>query len=634
MNLTWKINNENTIGLVRANGELINLKAEEIFLVQFGKKKEFESESIDKPSESLPEIEFSKYPVNIKILLENSYEINESFIKCKLFVEKNNKNIGEIKVGNLYSDHLLINNTWFPIVKGVIEEVKALLVEASIFEVGKISLKQYMILRNIKSDFIIDKVQESGFSKTKFISSSIVELPHFNGNLYPYQNQGYRWLKMIVNENAGCILADEMGLGKTAQVIAVLSTQSKSDSPSLVVAPVSLLENWRREIMKFAPGISTMIHQGQNRTGFYKEFQKYDLVITSYETIFRDLSIVQMIDWNIIIADEAQAIKNPFAKRTKAIKGIKRNSAIAVTGTPVENRLEDIWSLTDFVFPGYLGNLNDFKNTFPNDIEAAEKLEPIISPILLRRKVNEVAKDLPSRIDVPQVLKLNNSEAVKYEELRIKILEEYGKKASLVSLIKLRMFCTHPFLQYEEITGDPANYSKYGRLLEVLEEIMSNKEKVIIFTSYQKMIDIFMQDLQKRFNVYCNFIDGRVSVEDRQTIIDTFSKINDSAILILNPKAAGAGLNITAANHVIHYTLEWNPAVEDQASARAHRRGQTRPVTIHRLYCAETVEEVINERIEGKRDISEAAVIGTDGLKSDKEAILNALLRSPIKGGE
>lgn len=629
MDLNWNVKDE-TIVLEKKDGTILIPLAQEIYLIQFGQIKHFKEIEIKKPSECLKGIGFSKFPVDLKINIENTTESQGYYIECKVIITKNHKEIKEININNLQTDHILIDNTWFPIAKGIIEELKEVFYQANIFETGPISMKQYIILRDSKKDFIFDKLKDSLMSKTDFIPSNEVDLSKFQGNLYPYQNQGYRWLKMIVEENAGCILADEMGLGKTAQIIAVLSSQEDITIPSLVVAPVSLLENWRREVYKFAPHITTMIHQGHSRTGFYKEFKKYDLVITSYETVFRDLSILQMINWNIVIADEAQAIKNPLAKRTIAIKDIKRNAAIAVTGTPVENRLEDIWSLADFAFPGFLGSLKNFQDSFPNGTEGAGELEPIISPIILRRRVNEVAKELPSRINIPQVLKLSDEESIQYEVLRTEIMQQYGKQASLVSLIKLRMFCTHPLLQFENKYKDPADFSKYGRLVEILEEIISNNEKVIIFTSYKKMIDILTTDLRRRFDVYCAFIDGRVNVEERQIIIDEFSQINNSAILVLNPKAAGAGLNITAANHVIHYNLEWNPAVEDQASARAHRRGQMRPVSVYRLYCADTVEEVINEKIEEKRDISEAAVIGTKGLKSDKTSILKALLRSPI----
>lgn len=628
----WQIAEKQSLVLRDSDNNTIFPSAEEVFISQFKNKHIIRSLNVKKPSDDLESITFSKYPVDLKVVLE-PITVNENiYIGANIVVNKKSQEmnvVGSLLDSNI--DHIIIENTWYPFVKGAIDEIKQILKEAGVEKLGRISLKQYLFIKKLESPIVIDKLQEVPINKGQYVSNRDAEISSFVGNLYPYQNQGFRWLKMIVNENAGCILADEMGLGKTAQIIAVLASEAlHAKEPSLVVAPVSLLENWRREVQKFAPSINVKVHQGSNRTGFYTEFKKYDLIVTSYETILRDLSLFQMLNWNIVVADEAQAIKNPLAKRTKAIKQINRTSTIAVTGTPVENRLVDLWSLTDFVFPGYLGDLKQFQEVFLDELDSAERLEPLVSPILLRRRVKEVAGDLPKRIDIPQVVKLSQEEANMYDSLRMQIIEEYGKQASLVSLIKLKMYCTHPFLQIESQGGDAATFGKYMRLIEILEEIISNNEKVIIFTSYTKMSDILVRDLSNRFGIHCDFIDGRVEVLERQPKIDSFSEVKDSAILVLNPRAAGAGLNITAANHVIHYNLEWNPALEDQASARAYRRGQTRPVTIHRLFYADTVEDTINDRLERKRDLSEAAVIGTDGRKNDNKDILDALLKSPL----
>lgn len=631
MQYKWQILNDISLVIRASDGSLIIPRAEEIFLSEFKNKTMIRNITVGRPSEQLGVLSFSKYPVDLKILLKPISDNEILQIDASIVAQKGKHHISVIDLLDLQIDHIIIDNTWYPFVRGAIEEIKQTLDEVGIDKLGKISLQQYLNFKKIDNYLIIDELKEASIDKGSFISNTEIKIPAFNGQLYSYQNQGFRWLKMIVDEKAGCILADEMGLGKTAQILAVFAAEkSQAEKPSMVVAPVSLLENWRREAKKFTPSLKVLVHQGNNRTGFYKNFLNYDLVVTSYETVIRDLSLFQMLEWNIVVADEAQAIKNPYAKRTKSIKQINRNATIAVTGTPVENKLVDLWSITDFVFPGYMGELQNFKETFPDELESAEYLEPLISPIMLRRKVKDVAGDLPPRIDVSQVLKLSLEEANLYDSLRMQIVEEYGKHASLVSLVKLRMFCTHPFLQVYPQTNDPTIFGKYLRLVEILEEIILNKEKVIIFTSYTEMSDIMVHDLNKRFGVFCDFIDGRVSVQERQPKIDKFSEVNDSAILVLNPRAAGAGLNITAANHVIHYNLEWNPAIEDQASARAHRRGQTRPVVVYRLFYADTVEEAINERLERKRNIAGAAVIGTDGKSSDSSDILQALLKSPL----
>lgn len=630
----WQVLEKNALVVRECGNSYFIPSAEEIYLSEFKSKNQLRNVTVGKPSDELGAITFSKYPIAIKIVLKPISDKENIYIDANLVVERKNQQISIVGLLESGMDHIIIENIWYPFVKGGIEELRQVLKETGIEKLGRISLQQYLNVKKLENSLVIDRLKETPFDKGLYLSNEEIDIPAFRGKLYPYQNQGYRWLKMVVDENAGCILADEMGLGKTPQIIAVLANEKiKATYPSLVVAPVSLLENWRREIQKFAPSIQALVHQGNDRTGFYTEFMDYDLVVTSYETILRDLSLFKMLKWNIVVADEAQAIKNPLAKRTKSIKQIDRAATIAVTGTPVENRLVDLWSITDFVFPGYLGDLKKFKELFMDDIDSAETLEPMISPILLRRRVKDVAKDLPKRIDIPQALRLTQDEAQLYDSFRMQIIEEYGKQASLVSLIKLRMFCTHPYLQLPSPKNDPSIFGKYVRLVEILEEIIANNEKVIIFTSYKEMTDIMVDDLAKRFSIHCDFIDGRVNVSERQLKIDKFSELSGTAILVLNPRAAGAGLNITAANHVIHYNLEWNPAVEDQASARAHRRGQTRPVTIYRLFYTDTVEEAINERLERKREIAGAAVIGTDGKKSDNTDILQALLKSPLTLG-
>jgi len=346
----------------------------------------------------------------------------------------------------------------------------------------------------------------------------------------------------------------------------------------------------------------------------------------------RDISILEMVGWNILVLDEAQAIKTPNAQRTVTLKTLPRRMAVAVSGTPVENRLRDLWSLMDFAVPGLLGPLKQFEAHYIDDDDHASELEPLVSPLILRRLVANVAKDLPERIDIPQAIQLSDESARQYDEIRHDVIAEYGKMASLVALTKLRMFCTHPFLLSKE-NGDPLPHSsKYARLLEILDEVFDSGERALIFTSYTRMADILASDLHQRFNLPFTIIDGRTPVTDRQPLIDRFGKTMTSAGLILNPRAAGTGLNITAANHVVHYNLEWNPAIEDQATARAYRLGQTRPVTVHRLFHPGTVEEVIDQRTVRKRSIASNAVVGTVGTEHDIADIARSLELSPVMG--
>lgn len=335
-----------------------------------------------------------------------------------------------------------------------------------------------------------------------------------------------------------------------------------------------------------------------------------------------------MIDWELLILDEAQNIKNPYSKRSKYVKEIESKNRLAITGTPFENHILDIWSLVDFVLPDYLGTENEFNKLYQDDINGAEKIEPMLSLVMIRRLVKDVAKDLPEKVIIPQPISMTDKEIDLYESIREEL--SGATNYSLPMLTKLRMFCTHPNLVCDDLCRDPIiNSLKYQRCCEVLEEIIANKEKVIIFTSYQKMFDIFMEDLADRFAIPIDYINGSTQVEKRQQIVDWFNSLDGSAVLILNPKAAGTGLNITAANHVIHYNLEWNPAVEDQASARAYRRGQKKTVFIHRFYYKDTVEEIVNQRIDRKREMATTAVIGSDGSSSDLQDIIDAVNASP-----
>jgi SNF2 family DNA or RNA helicase len=435
----------------------------------------------------------------------------------------------------------------------------------------------------------------------------------------------------MLSEGLGGLLADEMGLGKTLQVIAAIADPIKTlGTPILVIAPGSLLENWIREFRKFAPQLQTLKHHGFDRTGRPADLANFDVVVTSYDTVIRDNSLFMMITWAAIVCDEAQYIRNPESLRARSVKKLRRNAAIAVTGTPVENRLTDLWSIMDFILPDYLGTLEKFQKDYPDDYDGAARIEHVASPVMLRRRISEVAQDLPERIDIPQIVELCDAEVRTYDNIRAQILSEYGASATLVALTKLRMFCAHPWIvDGTQRGGELTEFEKYARLIDILEEIFAAREKVILFTAYTAMTDLIVADIPQRFTVFTGAIDGRLPIDDRQPLIDKFSAIQGPALLVLNPRAGGAGLNITAANHVIHYTLEWNPALEDQASARAHRRGQTRPVTVHRLFCAGTVEEVINDRLSRKRTIADAAVVGIRGEIGDYGDIIAALQKTP-----
>lgn len=575
----------------------------------------------------LPNLRISK----ISSTVHAHFWFSENHVNFELVLRRRGRNISVLPSEHL-TDHYVHENTWFYI-PNLSQELRCCIARWSTPGTSIITVGQYInLLKEFQTHQMVEYTDDAAdLLQNRKISSTAVPT-RVKATLYPYQEDGFRWMDFMMQEHCGCILGDEMGLGKTLQIITLITKHISADNRFLIVAPVTLLENWRREFAKFAPDVKVLVHHGSCRTGFYKNFLDYDVVVISYGTAVSDLAILNMLKWKLVVLDEAQNIKNPGASRTKAVKKLNRDLGIAVTGTPFENHMTDLWSLMDFVAPGILGTLSEFSTHFSDDYNSAKKIEPILSPVMIRRKVADVAKDLPERVDIPEVLRMDLQEGLMYENERLRIVEELGEKtATLATLQKLRMYCTHPQLVQEDIVStDPEKYSlKYRRMCEILSEIISRKEKVILFTSYTGMFNILLSDIPSRFHIPVYSINGATPVEERQPTVDTFSAADGSALLVLNPRAAGTGLNITAANYVIHYNLEWNPALEDQASARAYRRGQTKTVFVYRLFYADTVEEVVNNRIELKRALSDTAVIGVTGTQENRDDILKALLLSP-----
>ena len=612
--------------------------AEDIFYAAMGGEKPINYKIPDDAlplKSALPELQFSKLPA--KVYAE--YELKDKKIQLSVYAEKSGKKKKLTILDKIAPDYIIIDNKW-SFLSGDYFLFREYLEKSAITDLTNITFVQYVTSLNIQKNYPLLKINNNIKDSLSELFSDIPEgsFSNLNATLYPYQQTGFNWLRYITKDGGGCILGDEMGLGKTIQVIALMAQRKTiKNNPFLVIAPLSLLENWKREISKFAPLLSVLVHHGSKRTGRYRDFLMYDVIITSYGSVVSDLSIFSMIKWDLLILDEAQNIKNPEATRTKCIKDVPHRASIAVTGTPFENHMLDIWSLLDFSLPGCLGDKETFVKEYKDDIQGAKRIEPILTALMIRRKVKDVANDLPERIIISQPIKMNEEEANQYETERCEILKRFdGKSASLAMLTKLRMFCTHPFLLRNEYdlchNLDPIIIStKYQRLCEILEEIIESNEKAILFTSYTAMFHILEVDINRRFGIPVYSINGATQADIRQNIVDEFSNLNGPALLVLNPRAAGVGLNITSANHVIHYNLEWNPALEDQATARSYRRGQNRNVFIYRLFYADTVEEIVNEKIDNKRDIADIAVVGSIGTEDTREMIIKALNISPLK---
>ena len=461
---------------------------------------------------------------------------------------------------------------------------------------------------------------------TKLIKDhTIYEVPKsLTGELRSYQKIGYSWLVQNVKYNFGCILADDMGLGKTLQILTTIlyfKENDKYDSKeSLIIVPPTLISNWAQEIKKFTPELSYYIYHGTNRNF---PLEKYDIILTSYGVIRHDLDMFQDKKWFICVIDEAQNIKNPNTKQTKAIKQVKAEAKIALTGTPIENKLTDYWSIFDFVHKGYLSSLDNFKANYIMRIERLEetktldKFKAITKPFVMRRlKSDDNIKDeLPDKIVNDIYCTLTNKQIKLYNAIMDGIFENLeGKngierRATILNIITgLKQACNHP-AQFLKSDNPKINESgKMELLITILENILDMDEKVIIFTQYAQMGDIIQKLVSKKLKTEVPFLHGSLSQNKRSEVIDKFQEDSDCKILVATLKTGGVGLNLTAAQNVIHYDLWWNPAIENQATDRVHRIGQESDVMVYRFITKGTLEELIDEMSKKKLDLAEKAI--------------------------
>jgi superfamily II DNA or RNA helicase len=438
--------------------------------------------------------------------------------------------------------------------------------------------------------------------------------------LRPYQEQGLSWLRFIHEIGSGGVLADDMGLGKTIETIALLLSlkAEKKEEPlrALIVAPTSVVTNWVREIERFGPALTTALWHGAGRKEQADELETSNVIITSYALLRRDIDLLKELRLDYAILDEAQAIKNPMSATAQAAKELKAQHRLALTGTPIENRLSEIWSIFDFVSPGLMGPLPKFEERYARPIEQgnserAARLRSVIHPFILRRTKTEVAKDLPPKLEVDKIIDLVPDQRAIYlqvlREVRATVMGEVEKQGMakaqlhiLAGLTKLRQAACDP-----RLLGLPREFShddsgKLSALRELVDEVESGGHKVLIFSQFVSMLKLIRQALDEDKIKY-EYLDG--STMDRQERIERFQADPTISAFLISLKAGGSGLNLTAADTVIHFDPWWNPAVEDQASDRAHRIGQKKVVTVYRLVAAGTIEEKILELKQRKKDL-------------------------------
>lgn len=463
-------------------------------------------------------------------------------------------------------------------------------------------------------------------------SSENIQLPEgLNAQLRPYQLRGYSWMYRNSRIGFGSIIADDMGLGKTLQVISILLKFKEEKAinekhKALVVVPTGLLTNWQAEIEKFAPSLSSHIHHGTGRD--LKAFQS-DVMLTTYGVVRSDADLLKKHKWQVMIIDEAQNIKNHDTAQSKAVKSIGSQIRIAMSGTPVENRLTEFWSIMDFSNKGYLGTVKTFKEDYAqpiqvfNDEKAVQRFRKVTAPFMMRRMKNDksIISDLPDKIEQNQFSVLTKPQAILYEKTMQLAMDEIEgvsssdheslfKRQGLVlqMILALKQICNHPTQFLKNGKFDASLSGKTELLLELLESIVDSGEKVLIFTQFREMGELLSRFIEERFGDKPMFYHGGSNVNQRQQMVDRFQNNRADKIFLLSLKAAGTGLNLTAATHVIHYDLWWNPAVENQATDRAYRIGQKKNVMVHRIITKNTFEERIDEMIQKKKHLADMTV--------------------------
>ncbi|MGB3261749.1 DEAD/DEAH box helicase [Paenisporosarcina sp.] len=471
---------------------------------------------------------------------------------------------------------------------------------------------------------IEDNEEKLGYSLTNEPSKQFKDFPipiTLNATLYDYQIEGFRWIASLADSNSNGLLADDMGLGKTMQVITFLLHQQSLGklAPTLIVLPIALIENWANEINKFAPSLKDKIyiHQGPKRIRNKTGLEKQEIIFVSYDTVKIDQLLFGQISFQNIIADEAQNIKSHSSERSRALRAMKSDFRLAMTGTPVENSLEELWTIMDFVQPGAMYSLSEFKKNFIKNSDNVDLLMKTLKPYYLRRTKKEVLSDkLPAKhILDPTFLQASgvqkNLSSIMLESIR-------SKRGNMLTVLgNLRQLYAHPGV-FEHINNIKIEDApKLKELLLLLDKIKAKDEKILIFTEFRKVQSILKREISTRYGIHVPIIDG--STKNRSEVVSDFNRSVGFGVMLLSPKAAGVGLTITSANHVLHYTRWWNPAVENQSTDRAYRIGQTKDVYVYQLITQDkenfpngTVEEIMHQMLIDKSELAENVIIPFD----------------------
>ena len=544
--------------------------------------------------------------------LFNSFKSNESFYKTKnnSFIDLTDEKIKEflnmaiiLDIDNLSKGYIKIDEN-----KGIYlaNKLKKLNIEVS----------EEAILNKIYNEFESIKKDNMKIPKT------------LNARLKPYQLFGVKWLKNIATLGLGGILADDMGLGKTIQIITFLLFEKENQKKSLIAVPTSLIYNWIEEFKKFAPSLNVKVVYGdtKRREEILNNEEDYDVLLTTYGTLKMDCDFYKKNRFDYFIIDEAQTIKNPKAQITQCVKSINSKVRFALTGTPIENTLIDLWSIFDFLMPGYLKAKEQFDERFKNG-ESLNELKDLISPFILRREKQKVLEELPEKLEKKVMINMTKEQKIIYNSY-IKTVREAVKnnKGSLFNhLTKLRLLCLDPRLVLEDYKDGS---SKIDVLMSIVEGNTKKNKKILIFSQFTKALDLIKVHLEN-LDINYNYLDGKTSSKERLKKVKEFNETEDSKVFLISLKAGGTGLNLTSANLVIHFDPWWNPSVENQATDRAYRIGQEKNVEVLKLICKGTIEEKIVNLQDNKNSIIDSLLdenIMNKNLNNlSKEDILNIL---------
>ncbi len=568
------------------------------------------------------QVKFGKETVSLK-------EIRKAIVNKSKFIQLNDGSLGVLpekwlnkfakyfKAGEVTKDRIKISNFQFNIIDELHDDLET--TPKFLIELQKKKLR----LQNLKTD--IDVSIPKGLKAT----------------LRPYQKQGLNWLVFLDKNKLGGCLADDMGLGKTLQAIAFLGLlkKKKKQKTHLIIMPTSLIFNWKKEIEKFFPSLKALIYTGPKRKVLFKDFPKYDIVLSTYGSLLNDIEFMKDFEFGYVILDESQAIKNPNSKRYKAVKLLQSDNRLALTGTPIENNTFDLYAQMNFLNPGLLGNMSHFKKEFSDAIDKAKDeqtsnlLSEMIHPFLLRRTKEQVATDLPEKTETILYCEMGVEQRKVYESFKEKFrdyllnkIDENGVGKSqmyvLEGLMKLRQICNSP-----ELLNDEEDYGTASVKLDILTESIKEKtsnHKILVFSQFTNMLNLIKNRLEEE-NITYEYLDGRT--KNREEKVKNFQENEEIRVFLISLKTGGVGLNLTAADYVFLVDPWWNPAVENQAIDRAHRIGQDKKVIAYKMICRDTIEEKIINLQNTKKQISNSIIQIDKVKKSFNKAQIKELFR-------